>query len=98
MLENVSLILKLVLESMGFCKITFGPVADDDVYFLDDREWNLDLHDHVHSQLRGSPFYRPLQRQLRIRVVCPQRLKSTDAKTCIRRMQPRHSRCCFVQI
>ena len=49
MLENVSLVLKLVLESMGFCKITFGPVADDDVYFLDDREWNLDLHDHVHS-------------------------------------------------
>ena len=83
---------------MGICENTPWIATYDDVYFLDDREWNLDLHDHVHSQLRGSPFYRPLQRQLRIRVVCPQRLKSTDAKTCIRRMQPRHSRCCFVQI
>ena len=34
---------------MGICENTPWIATYDDVYFLDDREWNLDLHDHVHS-------------------------------------------------
>ena len=69
MLENVSLILKLVLESMGFCKITFGPVADDDVYFLDDRKRNLNLHYYVHDSVGNGSFQSTLEYTISFRVV-----------------------------
>ena len=83
---------------MGIRKNTSWAATYDDVYFLDDREWNFDLHDHVHGQLRGGAVYRPLQHKLRIRAVRSQGLKPSYAKTCLRRVQLRHSSSCAVQI
>jgi hypothetical protein len=61
-LENVSLLDRsnsksfYCVESMGFCEITSWLAAYDVVYFLDDRNWNFNLHHHVHSSVGSWPF------------------------------------------
>ena len=69
MLENVSLILKLVLESMGFCKVTIRTIANDDVYLLDDRKRNLNLHNYVHDSVGNGSFQSTLEYTISFRVV-----------------------------